>query len=163
MRNLAMYYSDGGMGLPVDQAKCVELLRQSADLCCTDAQFQLGMFYHNGMMGLQQNNDKGLKYNKKAAEGGHLLSRHRLGLQEQGNGDYVAAMRHLRLSASAGLKLSMDKLIDFFFMYGLLCHRDLAETLQAFYLARAEMKSEDRDKFIAHLKRIGEYQAEYDW
>ena len=66
------------------------------------------------------------------------------------------------MSASAGLKWSMDKLIDFFFMYGLLRHRDLAETLKAFYLARAEMKSEDRDKHIKCLKVAGEYQEEYD-
>ena len=41
-------------------------------------------------------------------------------------------------------------------------HGDLAETLQAMYRARAEMKSEDRDQYIEYLKRTGEYEAEYD-
>ena len=71
------------------------------------------------------------------------------------NGDCVAAMRHLRLSASGGLKLSMDSLIEYF-ENGILHHSDLAETLQAFYLARAELLSTDRDKFIEFLKVKGE-------
>ena len=41
-------------------------------------------------------------------------------------------------------------------------HGDLAETLQAMYRARAEMKSDDRDKFMAYLKRTGEYREEYE-
>ena len=55
----------------------------------------------------------------------------------------------------------MDNLI-YFFELGLLYHGDLAGTLQAFYLARAEMKSEDRDKHIKCLKVIGKYKAECD-
>ena len=30
------------------------------------------------------------------------------------------------------------------------------------HLARAEMKSEGRDQYIKHLKKIGEYEAEYE-
>ena len=48
------------------------------------------------------------------------------------------------------------------FEAGLLQHKDLAETLKVFYRARAEMKSEDRDKFIKLLKEEGNYQEEYD-
>ena len=45
---------------------------------------------------------------------------------------------------------------------GLFRHGDLAETLQAFYFARAEMKSDDRDKYIEYLKKIGEYKPDFD-
>ena len=45
----------------------------------------------------------------------------------------------------------------------LLHHCDLAESLQAMYLARAEMKSEGRDQWIVHLKRTGKYKEEYDF
>jgi len=49
-----------------------------------------------------------------------------------------------------------------FFERGLLYHNDLAETLQALYLARAELKSEDRDKHIEYLKKTGRYINGYD-
>ena len=55
----------------------------------------------------------------------------------------------------------MNSLIECF-QGGLLYCGDLAETLQAMYRARAEMKSENRDQFIEHLKKNGEYQAEYE-
>ena len=76
-------------------------------------------------------------------------------------GDGVAAMRHWRLSASGGSKASMGALIGCF-EHGLLQHKDLAETLQVFYRARAEMKSEDRDQYISYLKETGEYEDYID-
>ena len=55
----------------------------------------------------------------------------------------------------------MNCLIDAF-EDGVLHHCDLAETLKAFYRARAEMRSEDRDEYMAHLKMTGEYKEEYE-
>jgi TPR repeat protein len=159
--NMAMKYGRGGLGLPVDQTKCIELLRESAGLGCPPAHYQLGNFHDDGEMGLEQNEEEALKYWKKAADGGHLLSRHNLGCTANKNGDIIAAMGHWRLSASGGLKWSMDNLI-YFFERGLLHHGDLAETLQAFYLARAEMKSEDRDQYIQHLKMTEKYEDYLD-
>jgi len=78
------------------------------------------------------------------------------------DGDYVAALRHFRLSASGGCRKSTSGLIEHCFDDGLLHHANLAETLQNFYRARAEMMSEDRDQFIKHLKMIGEYEEEYE-
>jgi len=161
LRNMAMNYGHGLLGLSVDQAKCIDLMGQAAALGCTDAQYQLGCFHGNGTMGLHRNLEEAHKYYKKAAEDGHILSRYNLGHVEEESGDHVAAMRHCRQSASGGLKTSMDALI-IFFDKGLLHHDDLAETLQVFYRARAEMKSDDRDQYIKHLKEAGEYRAEYD-
>ena len=79
MRNLAMYYSDGGMGLPVDQAKCIELLREAAGLGSPVANYQLGNFHDDGAMGLEQNEAEALKHYEKSAESGHLVSQHNLG------------------------------------------------------------------------------------
>ena len=56
----------------------------------------------------------------------------------------------------------MDTLIIVCFEKGWLRHADLAETLQAMYRARAELRSEDRDEYIAHLKWTGKYKAEYE-
>ena len=157
---MALHYGYGHYGLPVDQTKCIELLREAADgLGDPEAQYQLGDFHCFGKMGLEQNEEESLRYTKKAAECGHLLARHNLGCTENENGDIVAAMPHWRLSASGGNKKSMGALIGRF-ENGLLHHGDLAETLQAMYAARAEMRSKDRDQYLAYLKQTGEYQEE---
>ena len=159
MCNMAVMYRYGDLGLPVDQVKCIDLLRQSAGLGLPDAQCKLGSFHCNGEMGLEHNEEEAVKYWEKAAEGGHVLARHNLGSVDN---ECVAAMRHWRLSASMGYRNSMEALIEDCFENGLLHHRDLAETLQAMYRARAEMKSADRDAYIEYLKRTGEYKKEYD-
>ena len=159
--NLAMHRGEGGLGLPVDHAKCIELLREAADLGFPSALHYLGIFYHDGDIGLEQNDGEALKFWEKAAEGGHLISRYNLGCMANENGDRVAAMRHFRVSASGGFRNSMGALIEYF-EDGLLQHGDLAETIQTFYRVRGEMKSEERDQHIADLKEIGEYKEEYD-
>ena len=78
MRDMALYYGDGDFGLPVDQAKCIELLRQSAGLGFPNAQFNLGNYYDDGEMGLEQNKEEASKCYKVAAEGGYLAARHNL-------------------------------------------------------------------------------------
>ena len=162
MFNIGMKYSYGGLGLPMDQAKCIDLLREAADLGGLDAQYQLGSFHRTGGMGLEQNEVEALKYFRQAAEGGHLASRNNLGSGEkENNGEHVAAMRHWRLAASGGSMLSIANLLSSF-RDGFLHHDDLAETLQAFYRSRAEMRSEDRDRYIEHLKMIGEYHDYFD-
>jgi hypothetical protein len=159
--NMAVAYRFGTLGLPVDQARSIDLFRESSGLGCSDAQSALGDIYHAGRMGLEPNEEEGLKYFKEAAEGGDLMSRHNLGYIEEKNGNRVAAMRHYRLSASGGYRISMEALIEDF-ENGKLRHGDLAETLQAFYLARAEMKSVDRDEYIEYMKRTGQHDEVYE-
>jgi hypothetical protein len=161
MHNIAVEYGRGGLGLTVDQDKCIELLRESADLGYPMAHYTLGNFHHDGEMGFEQNEEKGFKYWEKAAEGGQIAAQHKVGYREVINDNFVVAIRHWRLSASGGLRLSMDNLIACF-ERGLLCHGDLAETLQVMYRSRAELKSDNRDQYIEYLKMTGEYDAEYD-
>ena len=161
MFSLAMDYATGRLGLPVDQAKFIDLLRESAGLGHPDSQFKLGTLHHMGTMGLEQNEEIALKYYEQAAEGGHLLSRHNLGSKKKETGDTIAAMGHWRLSASGGSRRSIEILI-LYFEHGLLHHSDLAETLRAMYRARAEMSSADRDQFIEYLKKTGKYDEEYN-
>ena len=156
--SMSLAYGYGTSGLPLNQTKCLELLREAVDLGSPSACYELGNYYATGAMGLQQNVDEGFKYWEKAAEGGHLLSRHNLTLREGSNGDPVAAVRHIRLAASGGFKMSMVNLIEGF-ESGFIQHGVLAETLQAFYLARAELKSEGRGQYIQHLKMTGKYEA----
>ena len=158
--DMAMKYYDGQLGLPLDQAKCIDLLRQSADLGYPDAHYQLGSFYRTGDMGLEEDQEEALRYFKEAAIGGHLGARHNVGYIEERKGDLAAAMRHWRLSASEGHRLSMEALI-YCFEDGFLHHGDLAETLQAMYSSRSEMRSEDRDDYIKHLKKTGPLEYDY--
>ena len=161
LNNLAMHYGDGDLGLPVDQAKCIDLMGQAAALGFPGAQYQLGNYYDDGEMGLERNEAEALKYWKKAAEGGDLDARHNLGGTEFRSDNHLAAMRHWRLSASGGSRRSVTNLI-ICFEDGLLQHKDLAETLQAMYCARAELMSEDRDQWINHLKEIGKHNDDYE-
>ena len=158
LHSMALKYGFGQSGLSVDQAKCIDLLRESAGLGCPNAQFQLGNFHDDGEMGLEQNKEEANKYWAKAAEGGHLPALYNLGCIENNS---TAAMRHWRFAASGGFKPSMEGMIACF-KHGLLHHGDLAEALRAMYRARAEMKSNDRDQYVAHLKEIGEYEPEYE-
>ena len=162
MHALGMDYALGGHGLTVDEAKCIGLLHQAADLGSSDAQYQLANFYHNGRMGLEANEEKAFEYLVEAADCGHLVSLHNVGAAEVGKGNGVTAMRHWRLAASAGYRSSMETLIECFEL-GVLHHVDLAETLQAMYHARSEIKSEDRNKYVAHLKVTGQYETFLDW
>ena len=152
----ALGHGLGMLGLPVDETKCVELLNESVALGFPGAHYQLGAFHATGAMGFQRNKEEADRCFEKAADGGHLTSRHNLGYSEYENGDPAAAMRHWRLSASGGLRGSMKPLISSF-QNGWLHHRDLAETLQAMYCARSEMKSESRNEWIKHLKETGQY------
>ena len=159
---LAMMYGHGQLRLPVDQVKCIDLLRQSAGLEYPPALARLGNYYHNGEMGLEQNEEEARKYFEEAAEGGDVVARHNVGCAANKNGDPVAAMRHWRLSAAGGLMKSVEALIECCFENGLLHHGDLSETVQTFYRAKSEMKSKNRDQHIEWLKRTGKYQEEYD-
>ena len=161
LRHLAMAYRFGGHGLSVDQAKCIDLLREAADLGTAISHYQLATFHRTGEMGLEQNEEVSLEYMEKAAEGGDVVARHNLGSKEIRSGNVAAGIRHFRLAASVGYKRSMEALIEFF-EARLLHHADLAESTRAFYCVRDEMKSKDRDQFIKHLKETGKYKEEFD-
>ena len=153
---LACAHGFGKYGLPVDQAKCLVFLRQSTGLGFPIAHYELGVYYSTGDMGLEQNEEAVLSHWKEAAEGGNLIARHNLGSTAGRNFDLVAAMRHLRLAASGGYRISMDCLINYFTL-GLLHHGNLAEILQVMYRSGAEMRSGDRDAHIKYLKETGEW------
>lgn len=151
----------GGFGISVDQAKCVALLREAAGLGSLFAQCQLGNFHYEGEKGLEQNEKEATIWWEKAAEGGDMSARFHLGNKEQISGDFVAAMRHFRLCASGGFRKAMEILMEYF-EAGFLHHADLAETMRFMYLARSELKSVDRDKFVEYLKRTGRHRAGID-
>ena len=160
LHDMAVDYGHGRHGLPVNHAKCLDLLHQSADLGFLPALSQLGNYHHDGEMGLKPNREEAIKWWGKAAEGGDFNARHNLGIMAMRSRDDFESMRHWRLSASAGYRHSMECLINCL-GDGFILHADLSETLKAFYGARAEMRSDKRDEYFQHLKRTGEYKEEY--
>lgn len=88
-----------------------------------------------------------------AAKSGHAAARHNVGCNNSLDGDpSTATIKHWRISAAAGFTRSVTSLI-ICFETGLIRHRDLAPSLRARDKARLEMKSEGRDRHIAHLMR----------
>ena len=87
--NMAFVHGDGKLGLPADEAKCIDLLRESADLGFPPAQYQLGVFHKFGRMELEQNDDEAFKYWEQAAGGGDVIARHNLGCAEIRNGNML--------------------------------------------------------------------------
>ena len=161
MYNMAMAHGHGKGGLPVDQARCIELLQYSAGLGYPRANYQLGAYHHADLMGLERNGDQAFEYWEEAAKGGDVRARHNLALFV-GPGNAVTAMRHWRLAASAGDRLAMDHIIVNCFEGGFLRHGDLAEILQVMYRSRAETRSEDRDLYIMDLKMKAKYDESHD-
>ena len=149
---MSTYYRRGQMGLSVNQAKCIDLLRQAADLGLPGAHYELGNIHHSGELGLEQDDAKAKMHWKKAADSGHLVSQHNIGHKmAEMHDDFVTAMRYWRLAASGGYKPSIKTLIECF-ERGFFHHRDLSEALQNHYKATAEMKSNERDQYINILK-----------
>jgi TPR repeat protein len=71
--NLAFLYHNG-QGVPKDEARSFDYVRRAAEAGSADAQFQLGMDYHDGEQGLAQSNDMARKWLRRAAEQGHVAA-----------------------------------------------------------------------------------------
>ena len=56
-----MHFLHGRLGLPMNQAKCIDLMRQAADLGNAVSQYQLATFHRTGEMGLGQNEEESRK------------------------------------------------------------------------------------------------------
>lgn len=148
----ALYNEGLNYGKLLDQTKLIDLLRESADLGFSGAQYQLGTFYHNGEMGLEKKEEESMKAYKEAAKGGHILAQHNLGAAKYANGEYVAAMRHWLLSASGGTGTPWE--------LSLIASRKACSNIESsprpcrpfIVLASANMKSEDRVQHIGYLQ-----------
>ena len=97
-----MQYGYGQLGLPVDQDKCIDLLRESAGLGHSGAQYQLGCCHPFGQIGLERNKAEAIKWREKAVEGGDVHARYNLGCADFANGDRAAANATLSIVCIRG-------------------------------------------------------------
>jgi len=153
---LASHYRDGDGYVARDESKALQWFKKSADLGNGNAQDSLGCAYKNGSLGVEVDKIKALRYFELAAKSGNVLARHDAGLNVNLKPDAITAVKHWRISAAAGYAHSVSCLINAF-EFGFISHKDLSPSLRARDKARLEMKSESRDRYIAHLKRTGRF------
>ena len=141
---LGTWYKDGGMGLPKNRKKALELLNKGSKLGSPRAHYQLAQAYFTGE-GVERDLKKENHYLELAAMSGHEVARHNLGGVEVDNGNMNRAMKHFMLSAKAGFDASLKAVADGY-KDGHVTKDDYATTLRVYQSSCKEMKSEQRTK-----------------
>ena len=143
-------YYHGDSGLLQDQEKALELWKQAAELGSCQAQFQLGIIYHEG------GDLKKKKFHYEAAAmAGDEVARLNLGTMEAQSGNMERAVKHWIISASAGYYHAMKNLL-IAFNKGLVSRNTIDSSLIAYNTSCAEMRSEARDAAIlVYIASIG--------
>ena len=156
MKQLAMFYRDGDLGLPQDHTKALDLLRQSAELGNIDAINSLGICYSTGDMGVGIDEAKSMMYFEPAAVGGDVIARYYLGQPEFRSGNVKRAIRHWHIAAAAGFDNAVMRLMSCF-KEGYLTLEELAGYMQARDKAAIEINSDGRTRVKKYLISMGEY------
>ena len=161
LKQLSLFYKDGEYGLSSDNEKYLELVHQAASLGSAESHYTLGLEYF-GVFGLPcvaKDCSKALGHFEAAAKGGHVCSRHELGEKEYFDGNKKTAVRHWRISAAAGFKMSVDKLIKCF-QEGIISKESLEESMRAKHEACEAIRSEGRDLALNVMKLEGDVEGD---
>ena len=106
MEYLALHYRDGMLGLPVDEAKCLELMHKAADHGSLGACYDLGVRYCGKPgSGVPLDFQKGVMYWTRGAVRGDLTCRFNLGMFAMNMGDMHLAARHFELLLRVATKM----------------------------------------------------------
>ena len=115
---LGLMYSQGGRGVPQDDAKALRWYRRAAEQGHAGAQFNLGFMYSKGR-GVPQDDAEAVRWYRLAAEQGNAVAQNNLGVMYgQGLGvpqDYVQAHMWVNLAAAQGdenARKARDKLAE---------------------------------------------------
>lgn len=96
-----------GKGVSKDDAEAVHWYRKAAKQGLADAQYNLGLMYHNGE-GVPRNYAESVRWWRKSAEQGYAKSQYGLGLMyDKGKGvsrDYIEAYKWFNLAAAQGIE-----------------------------------------------------------
>ena len=156
MKQLALFYLEGEYGLPKDDAKALDLMRQSAELGEIDAKYALAVFSMTGDLGLEIDEAKSIIYFEQAAKGGNVLARFNLGQKEFRNRNFKRAIRHWRIAAAAGYDEAVMRLMSCF-EEGVITLEELAGYIQARDKAAIEINSDDRNRAKKIAMSMGAY------
>ena len=141
-----LYYS-GRMGLPQDYEKANELWLRAGELGDDGAYHNVANSYYGGI-GVQGDRGKYKYYSELAAMGGHVSSRHNLGVLELQAGSADRALKHFMIAAGAGSDSSLSAIREGFLL-GHVAKYDFEKALRAHKEAADELKSNQRDAAAA--------------
>jgi len=141
--SLGCHYHEGGMGSPQDLEKATGLWLQAAELGSIHAHARLGQAYNNGDV-VEQDMKKAKHHWERAAMGGHVQSRHNLGVLETNK---YRAKKHFMIAARAGCDDSL-KMIRDGFMAEYVTKEEYEKTLRAHKDSQDEMQSDWRDTAV---------------
>jgi TPR repeat protein len=143
MTFLGGYYASGSLGLRQDRSKAFELWTRAAELGSSEAHYQIGTSYYQGLI-IEKDVKKAIHHYELAAMAGHEMARYDLGVIEYNSGNMERAIKHWTISASAGWSGSMTAIQEEFKRGHL--QSDLFElTLKAYNDSCVEMRSKARE------------------
>ena len=144
---LVCYYYRGGMGLPQDYEKAIELWFRAGELGRAESYLGIAGAYDNGE-GVERNMKKANQYNELAAVRGDVTARHNLGCMEEEVGNMNRAVKHWMISAGAGYDGSLEAIRDCF-MHGHATKDDFEKALRSHKESKDEMRSDQREAAAA--------------
>ena len=139
---MADQYNEG-QGVIQSNTRALEMYIRAAELGDTEAFGNIGLAYELGDV-VEQNISKSLEFYEVSAKKGSLVAHKHLASFLGNKGDILESIQHLKITACAGDKHSMDYLMEVY-KDNLLSKEELTKTLHAFQKCTNNMKSKDRD------------------
>jgi len=136
--------------------RALEHYIRAAELGHIKALTGLAQCYERGIA-VEEDISKALAFYEVSAKKGCVGSHGLLAMFHRRNGDIQMGIKHLKVAASAGYRVTMDDLMRHY-KKGFLSKEDLTQTLHAFQASCNEMKSKDRDDSYAHFASQGAYE-----
>ena len=121
-------YSDGGLNLPSDHTKALELYHRAAELGNAKAYNSIGYAYDYGE-GVEVDKKKALHYYEQAAIRGDETARLNLGITEGNAGNSDRAVKHFMIAVRSGDAPSLKE-IRILYTNG---HATIDDDIKAFY------------------------------
>ena len=141
---MARNYREGKEGVLQSETKSLEMCIRAAELGHPNAYAVIGNYCQQGFA-MEQNISKAIAFHEVGAKKGSLASHGELARFHGKNDLYI---KHMKLVASAGYQEAMNSLMSAY-KEKLLSKEDLTQTLRACQASQNEMKSKDRDNYVA--------------
>ena len=145
--NQGNYYRDGRNGYPQDADKAFEFYHRAAELGCSEAYCNIGVFYYYGGS-VEVDLKKAVHYYELAAIGGGVTARYNLGYLEEVAGNMDRAVKHYIIAVRNGYADSLD-CIKQMYSIGFATKEDYTKALHSYQEYLDEIKSDKRDEAAA--------------
>ena len=154
---MADQYNEG-QGVIQSNTRAVEMYIRAAELGDADAYGNIGLAYELGDA-VEQNISKSLEFYEVSAKKGSIVSHKHLASFLGNKGDILESIQHLKITACAGDKHSMDYLMEVY-KDNLLTKEELTRTLRLCQASNNAMKSNDRDDARAMRETVMDFVGE---